>query len=84
MALFSANEEADDLATSRLRYLLPPFWLAQVLSRPVERSPQLRLPALEQSLQRHSRCALHQRRHGCSSCCVGACLCLLEHHCSGP
>ena len=55
LALFSSNEEADDIPTSHLRYLLLPHLLAEVLAQPVEYASGIRRPLLELATQKHTR-----------------------------
>lgn len=49
-ALFSRNEELDDVATSYLKYLLVPFFLAEVLATSPERAPAARSQELRSAI----------------------------------
>ena len=54
-ALFSANEEVDDIATNDLKYLLVPSLLADLQASTRERDPQARLALLEDASASYSR-----------------------------
>lgn len=52
-ALFSTNEEQDDLATGDMKYLLVPFYLAETLARSSSADPAARYAAVTQALELH-------------------------------
>ncbi|KAL4444923.1 hypothetical protein ABPG77_003973 [Micractinium sp. CCAP 211/92] len=61
LALFSANEDRDDLATGDIKYLLIPFYQAEVASHTHADDPSVRLAALEAAGQ-HYRAFLQRCR----------------------
>lgn len=68
-ALFSSNEEKDDLATSNIKYLLVPYLLAELLnSQPQGLGPLARLSQLQEALALYSqflqRCDQYGFVHG--------------------
>ncbi|PRW58850.1 TOR signaling pathway regulator [Chlorella sorokiniana] len=61
LALFSTNEDRDDLATADIKYLLIPFYQAEVASYTHAADPRVRLAALSSAVQ-HYRAFLHRCR----------------------
>ncbi|KAL4448055.1 hypothetical protein ABPG75_005274 [Micractinium tetrahymenae] len=61
LALFSANEDRDDLATADIKYLLIPFYQAEVATHTHAEDPAVRLAALEAAGE-HYRAFLHRCR----------------------
>ncbi|KAK9799724.1 hypothetical protein WJX73_004547 [Symbiochloris irregularis] len=64
MALFSSNEEADDVLTSQLKFLLISHLLGELLSSTPELKPGPRSAHLKQSTQQHSRFLLRLEQYG--------------------
>ncbi|KAI7842410.1 hypothetical protein COHA_004049 [Chlorella ohadii] len=58
LALFSANEDRDDLATADIKYLLIPFYQAEVAGYTHAADPRVRLAALSNAVQQY-RAFLH-------------------------
>ena len=64
-ALFSANEDADDLATADMKYLLAPFYLAEVLSScPTPEGAGQRAPLVEEALRCYTLFLDHCQQYG--------------------
>lgn len=55
LALFSTNEEVDDVTTSHLKYLLLPHLQAEVLARTLQLTPAVRRQLLQQAVIRYCR-----------------------------
>ncbi|KAJ9517549.1 hypothetical protein QJQ45_024965 [Haematococcus lacustris] len=64
-ALFSSNEDADDIATADLKYLLAPFYLAELLtSSPAPDGPSQRLQLVKDALHCYSAFLLRCHQYG--------------------
>jgi immunoglobulin-binding protein 1 len=64
-ALFSANEDAEDLATADMKYLLAPYYLAEVLSFcPTPEGTQQRAPLVEEALKLYTLFLDHCQQYG--------------------
>ena len=70
--MFSANEEADDIQTPDLKYLLLPFLLGELLAA----CQEARLSRLQQASGAYDRCA-----PGLMLRVLSASFCLTELHC---
>ncbi|KAL4859751.1 PP2A regulatory subunit TAP46 [Chlorella vulgaris] len=64
LALFSANEDLEDLATADIKYLLIPFYRAEVLSHTHGDDPSVRLAALSSASQHYRTFLHHCRQYG--------------------
>ena len=64
--VFSKNETKDDIATADLRYLLAPFYLAEVVG-----STRTRAPAARHRMRTHTGCA-HRVRAVCTAARTGS------------
>ena len=63
MGIFSSNEEADDIATADLKYLLLPYMQGYILSETHERDTHKRLASLEEAVRDIGRCVQGQGWH---------------------
>lgn len=55
-----SNEEADDIASSQLRYLRIPLLVAELQAATSVRAPEARLALLSQAARHYIRRALHR------------------------
>lgn len=67
LGLFSPNEEADDISTADLKYLLTPFFLAELQAETDERDPALRKARLQAAHASYDRHALRILSHSLQS-----------------
>jgi hypothetical protein len=61
--VFSKNETKDDIATADLRYLLAPFYLAEVVGSTRTRAPAARLPVATEASSAHATFLSWCERH---------------------
>jgi hypothetical protein len=68
LALFSRNEQAEDIATADLKYLLVPYLLGEAQSRDSTQDRDLRMQRLQGAAASLARCdCLHASKPSCSS-----------------